>query len=90
MTNSSATSHCEQPPLLAVQDLRVALQTAHGHVDALRGVSFVMQRGETLGLIGESGCGKSLTALAAPRVMRANTGMLKIPMAVILTTKPGP
>jgi peptide/nickel transport system ATP-binding protein len=42
----------------------VALQTAHGHVDALRGVSFVMQRGETLGLIGESGCGKSLTALA--------------------------
>ena len=64
MTNSNATSHCEQPPLLAVQDLRVALQTAHGHVDALRGVSFVMQRGETLGLIGESGCGKSLTALA--------------------------
>ena len=64
MTTSSPASHFEKPPLLAVQDLRVALQTAHGHVDALRGVSFVMQRGETLGLIGESGCGKSLTALA--------------------------
>jgi len=64
MTTSSPASHFEKPPLLAVQDLRVALQTAHGHVDALRGVSFVMQRGESLGLIGESGCGKSLTALA--------------------------
>jgi peptide/nickel transport system ATP-binding protein len=64
MTTSSPASHFEKPPLLAVQDLRVALQTAQGHVDALRGVSFVMQRGETLGLIGESGCGKSLTALA--------------------------
>lgn len=52
------------PPLLSVRDLRVALQTSHGHVEALRGVNFEMQRGDTLGLIGESGCGKSLTALA--------------------------
>ena len=66
MTNSIAASHSQQTPLLSVRDLRVALQTAHGHVDALRGVGFVMQRGETLGLIGESGCGKSLTALAMP------------------------
>ncbi len=51
-------------PLLEVQDLRVLLPTAHGPVAALRGVSFVMARGEKLGLIGESGCGKSLTALA--------------------------
>jgi peptide/nickel transport system ATP-binding protein len=51
-------------PLLTVRDLRVALQTSHGHVEALRGVNFEMQRGDTLGLIGESGCGKSLTALA--------------------------
>ena len=55
MTNSIASSHSQQTPLLSVRDLRVALQTAHGHVDALRGVGFVMQRGETLGLIGESG-----------------------------------
>jgi len=51
-------------PLLSVRGLRVALQTAHGQVEALRGVDFEMQRGDTLGLIGESGCGKSLTALA--------------------------
>ncbi len=50
--------------LLAVQDLRVTLHTARGPADALRGVSFSMARGDTVGLIGESGCGKSITALA--------------------------
>jgi peptide/nickel transport system ATP-binding protein len=50
--------------LLNVEDLRVSLQTATGRADALRGISFRMQAGQTLGLIGESGCGKSLTALA--------------------------
>jgi peptide/nickel transport system ATP-binding protein len=52
------------PALLEVNDLRVTLQTARGPADALRGVSFSMQRGDTVGLIGESGCGKSITALA--------------------------
>ena len=58
MTPSNAT------PLLSVRNLRVALQTSYGQLEALRGVDFEMQRGDTLGLIGESGCGKSLTALA--------------------------
>ena len=55
-----------QPPtaLLEVRDLRVVLPTARGPAAALRGVSFAMARSEKLGLIGESGCGKSLTALA--------------------------
>jgi len=51
-------------PLLDVQDLRVTLDTPRGPADALRGISFTLQRGQTLGLIGESGCGKSITALA--------------------------
>ncbi len=51
-------------PLLDVRDLRVRLHTHRGPVEALRGLSFALARGETLGLIGESGCGKSLTALA--------------------------
>jgi len=50
--------------LLEVTDLRVTLNTARGPAEALRGVSFALERGQTLGLIGESGCGKSLTALA--------------------------
>ena len=50
--------------LLEVQDLRITLPTARGPVLALRGVSFSLARGQTLGLIGESGCGKSITALA--------------------------
>lgn len=50
--------------LLHVDDLRLSLPTARGPVQALRGVGFSLARGQTLGLIGESGCGKSLTALA--------------------------
>ena len=50
--------------LLEVRDLRVTLNTARGPADALRGVSFAIDRGDTVGLIGESGCGKSITALA--------------------------
>ena len=50
--------------LLEVSDLRVTLRTSRGPADALRGVSFSMARGDTVGLIGESGCGKSITALA--------------------------
>jgi peptide/nickel transport system ATP-binding protein len=50
--------------LLEVDHLRVTLQTSRGAADALRGVSFSLDRGQTLGLIGESGCGKSITALA--------------------------
>ena len=51
-------------PLLQVEDLRVSLPTARGWAHALRGVSWRMERGQTVGLIGESGSGKSLTALA--------------------------
>ena len=51
-------------PLLEVEDLRVTLPTARGPAQALRGVSLRIDRGETVGLIGESGCGKSMTALA--------------------------
>ena len=50
--------------LLEVADLHVTLPTAQGRLAALRGVSFTLERGGTLGLAGESGCGKSLTALA--------------------------
>ena len=50
--------------LLEVSNLQVRLQTHRGPADAVRGVGFSLARGETLGLIGESGCGKSLTAMS--------------------------
>jgi peptide/nickel transport system ATP-binding protein len=50
--------------LLEVKDLRVGLRSQGELLPALRGVSFSVLQGQTVGLIGESGCGKSLTALA--------------------------
>ena len=51
-------------PLLEVKDLKVEFSTRYGKVTALDGVSFTLDEGETLGVVGESGCGKSITALA--------------------------
>ena len=56
-------------PLLAVRDLVVNFATSRGHVRALAGVSFDLQAGETLGLVGESGCGKTVTAMAVLRLL---------------------
>src|SRR3546814_8137555 len=53
-----------EAPLLAVRDLYVDLPLEHGMLHAVRGISFEVKRGETLCLVGESGCGKSMTSLA--------------------------
>ena len=57
--------------LLEVSNLRIRLQTHRGPADAVRGVSFSLARGETLGLIGESGCGKSITAMSLMGLLAA-------------------
>ena len=51
-------------PLLEVNHLSVQLQTPRGPGFAVRDVSFTLERGQTLGIVGESGCGKSITALS--------------------------
>lgn len=61
-------------PLLSVKDLRVTLQTGRGAVEAVRGVSFDLRKGEVLGIVGESGCGKSLTALALMGLLPESAG----------------
>jgi len=56
-------------PLLSVKELKVAFRTERGMVRALFGVSFSVDAGETLGLVGESGCGKTVTALSVLRLL---------------------
>ena len=62
-------------PLLEVSELRLSLSGAGFNHAAVEGVSFQIPRGETFGLVGESGCGKSITALAI-------LGLLKPPLGI--------
>jgi oligopeptide/dipeptide ABC transporter ATP-binding protein len=59
----------ETAPLLSVEGLRTSFFTNDGVVRAVDGVSFSVRQGQTLGLVGESGCGKSITALSIMRLL---------------------
>ena len=78
-------------PLLSVRDLAVQFKTRKSTIRAVNGVSFNLEAGETLGIVGESGCGKSVTSLAMlgilPKAGRVTNGevlfedidLLKVP-----------
>jgi oligopeptide/dipeptide ABC transporter ATP-binding protein len=61
----------EGEPILSVQDLRTHFDTDEGTVKADDGVSFEIEEGEILGLVGESGCGKSVTSLSIMRLLQS-------------------
>lgn len=78
--------------LLEVSDLHVTYRTEAGPVPAVRGVSFSVDRGEVLGLAGESGCGKSSLALALLKLLPAGTaveGRVAFEGEDVLSMKPG-
>src|SRR6185312_10678839 len=63
-------------PLLEIEDLRTHFFTASGVIRAVDGVSYTVLAGETLGIVGESGCGKSVTALSILRLVADPPGRI--------------
>jgi oligopeptide/dipeptide ABC transporter ATP-binding protein len=77
-------------PLISVEDLVVHFPLRHGHVvRAVDGVSFTVGRSETLGLVGESGCGKSTTARALLRLLDATAGSVHFDGQDVLALRDG-
>ena len=75
-------------PLLTVKDLHVSF-TRGGHtVQAVSGISFELFEGETLGLVGESGCGKSTTGRAVARVINPSSGSVVMGDVDLTTCRP--
>jgi dipeptide transport system ATP-binding protein len=62
--------------ILQVKDLRVSFSTYGGEVQAVRGVSFDLHKGETLAIVGESGCGKSVTSQSIMRLIPEPPGRI--------------
>ncbi len=81
-------------PLLKLSHLTVEFSTEEGVVHAVNDVSFSLAAGETLGVVGESGCGKSVTAMSIPRLVpsppgRTVSGSIEFQGRDLVTLPPG-
>ncbi len=63
--------------ILEVKELGTAFDTETGRIRAVEDVGFVVKKGETLGIVGESGCGKSVTALSIMRLLPKPSGTIE-------------
>ncbi|MBT6612937.1 MAG: ABC transporter ATP-binding protein, partial [Deltaproteobacteria bacterium] len=63
--------------ILQVKNLVTSFKTETGPVKAVDGVSFSVQKGKTLGIVGESGCGKSVTSLSIMRLLPKPAGKIE-------------
>ncbi|HEX7974583.1 MAG TPA: ABC transporter ATP-binding protein [Anaerolineales bacterium] len=70
------SNHNGRPPILKVEDLVTRFRTPEGTVFAVNGVSFELGEGETLGVVGESGCGKSVTMLSVLQLIPRPPGQI--------------
>ena len=69
-------SESSNKPILSVRDLVVEFNTEKGRIRAVDGISFDVMPGEPLGIVGESGCGKSVTALSLLRLIPSPPGRI--------------
>ena len=93
-SSAAAGKRAQAPPatLLEVRDLRTVFRTEDGDVPAVDGVSFTLARGRTLGIVGESGCGKSVTSLSimglVPQPPARVSGEVRFEGVDLLTLRP--
>lgn len=66
----------KQDTVLEVKNLQTYFYSSEGVAKAVDGVSFTLQKGETLGIVGESGCGKSMTSLSLLRLVPSPPGKI--------------
>ncbi|TCP53749.1 oligopeptide transport system ATP-binding protein [Tumebacillus sp. BK434] len=73
--------------ILEVKDLKVSFHTYAGEVQAVRGVTFNLKKGECLAIVGESGCGKSVTSQAIMRLIQTPPGEIKAGSQIVFDGK---
>lgn len=73
--------------ILEVKDLKVSYHTYAGEVQSVRGVNFYLNEGETLAIVGESGCGKTVTAKAIMKLIQEPPGEIKKGSKIIFNGK---